>query len=194
MPFKEISGLREPFKSAARYLLWIIKKEELPFIVFETLRDEATQESYFKRGVTKARFGESPHNYGYAMDVVLDVKKIKTRKREWKGRNFPDAWDDETPDCVEAWFLLGGYVEDLQLTWGGTWMSLPTRLGHEVDLVPIIIVSLGLRTTNRNLKVRHRRYWAKEPAVFKLKEKYKVASHPLRASICFVELCLVNEN
>tara|TARA_R110000751_G_scaffold265397_1_gene364497 strand:- start:27130 stop:27612 length:483 start_codon:yes stop_codon:yes gene_type:complete len=123
MPFKEISGLREPFKSAARYLLWIIKKEELPFIVFETLRDEATQESYFKRGVTKARFGESPHNYGYAMDVVLDVKKIKTRKREWKGRNFPDAWDDETPDCVEAWFLLGGYVEDLQLTWGGTWMS-----------------------------------------------------------------------
>lgn len=123
MTEKRIELLEDPFRGAAIYLLHLIKQDELPFVVFETLRDEKTQESYFRRGVTKARFGQSPHNFGLAFDLVLDTTKINVRKREWKGKKYADAWDTETPEAVDAWVALGDLCFDLQLEWGGHWLK-----------------------------------------------------------------------
>ncbi len=139
MTEKRISQLSQPFQSAAIYLLHLIKAEGLPFVVFETLRDEATQEAYFKRGVTKAKFGQSAHNFGLAMDLILDTKKIDVRRREWKGKKYPDAWDTETPAAVDAWVALGDLCFDLQLEWGGHWKksgSTPVKMtnGDEITL------------------------------------------------------------
>tara|TARA_R110000824_G_scaffold144690_1_gene312703 strand:+ start:286 stop:768 length:483 start_codon:yes stop_codon:yes gene_type:complete len=139
MTEKSLTLLNEPFKSAAIYLLHLIKQDELPFVVFETFRDGKTQEAYFAKGVTKARFGQSPHNFGLAFDLVLDTKKVNVRKREWKGKDYLDAWDTETPEAVEAWVALGDLCFDLQLEWGGHWLKTESTTvkmvnGDEVKL------------------------------------------------------------
>jgi hypothetical protein len=139
MTEKSLHLLNDPFKSAAIYLLHLISDEDLPFSVFETFRDGKTQEAYFAKGVTKARFGQSPHNFGLAFDLVLDTKKVNVRKREWKGKEYLDAWDTETPEAVDAWVALGDLCFDLQLEWGGHWQassSSPVKMvsGDEVTL------------------------------------------------------------
>ena len=114
--------LSPPFIHAANWLSHIIEKRGLPLTVYETWRSAETQEKYFKRKVTKARAGQSPHNHGLAIDFVLDTAKINVRKREWRGKLYPDAWDDETPGAVDVWSELGEIAKDLGLTWGGLWI------------------------------------------------------------------------
>ena len=139
MTEKRIELLNQPFLGAIIYLLHLIEQDDLPFVLFETLRDEETQESYFKRGVTKAKFGQSAHNFGLAADFILDTKKVNVRRREWKGKMYSDAWDTETPEAVEAWVALGDLCFDLQLEWGGHWLkskSKPVKMtnGDEVTI------------------------------------------------------------
>lgn len=120
---KDVERLRPPFIHAAKWLLHTIDKKGLPFLVYETWRSAETQEKYYERKVTKARAGQSPHNHGLAVDFVLDTKKIRVRRREWKGRLYPDAWDDETPEAVDAWCELGAAAQGLGLVWGGKWIK-----------------------------------------------------------------------
>ena len=134
---KDISKLSPPFIYGARWLIHTIETRGLPFKVYETWRSAETQEKYFKRKVTKARAGQSPHNHGLAIDLVLDTDMIAVRRREWKGEMFPDAWDDETPEAVDAWCDLGKIAEDLGLVWGGNWIkkSAPQKRKTNGDLV-----------------------------------------------------------
>ena len=55
------------------------------------------------------------------MDFVLDTKKVKTRTRMWKGKPYPDAWDNTTPEAHATWQKFGKIVKDCGLTWGGEW-------------------------------------------------------------------------
>mgnify|MGYP003116108177 CR=1 FL=1 len=130
---KDIERLEAPFIFAAKWVLHLVKEESLPFMIYETYRTAETQNKYFKRGVTKARAGESPHNFGLAMDLVLDTKKVDVRKREWRGHLYPDAWDDVSPDAVTAWVRLGEIVEDVGLTWGGSWIKKGTKPKESSD-------------------------------------------------------------
>tara|TARA_R100001230_G_C5676855_1_gene182671 strand:+ start:700 stop:1203 length:504 start_codon:yes stop_codon:yes gene_type:complete len=119
----EIMLLQEPFWYAANWLLQVIHEENLPLKVYETKRTEDRQNLLKARGNSKASFGESPHNFGLAMDLVLDVKKIKVREREWKGKMYPDAWDDSTPAAVDVWQRLGEICNGMNLVWGGHWIK-----------------------------------------------------------------------
>lgn len=124
---KDIYKLRSPFIHGAKWLLHLVDEENLPLKVYETYRTAETQNKYFKRGVTNARAGQSPHNHGLAIDLVLDTTKIDVRKREWRGNLYPDAWDDVSPDAVTTWSRLGEIVEDLGLEWGGSWIKANTK-------------------------------------------------------------------
>lgn len=72
-----LSGLWPPFAEAVQYLLQWADYMGLEPLVTEGYRDEATQARYYAQGrttkgpiITKARPGESAHNYGLAADVT----------------------------------------------------------------------------------------------------------------------------
>tara|TARA_Y100001972_G_scaffold113976_1_gene149198 strand:- start:20 stop:523 length:504 start_codon:yes stop_codon:yes gene_type:complete len=119
----EITLLQKPFWHAACWLLHVIDEQRLPLKVFETKRSENRQNLLKSRGTSKASFGDSPHNFGLAMDLVLDTNRIRVRERDWKGKMYPDAWDDTTPAAVDVWLKLGDLCKGMDLEWGGSWIS-----------------------------------------------------------------------
>ncbi len=139
MVCSDIEALIEPFRAQARALLEELHRKRIPVKPFETHR--ALQRSAFlwtfgregrrrhllKR--TNAKPGESAHNWGLALDCVLDVKVVPVRLRAWRGRRVPDAWDNETPAAKEVWEAYGGVVQARGLVWGGTF-----NIGGRPDL------------------------------------------------------------
>lgn len=79
----------------------------IPMFPHMFVRSEAEQERLFKAGMTKARAGESPHQHGFAVDVVHGTQ----------------AWDLEPYE----WNLIGSMGKEvarrqnLKVMWGGDW-------------------------------------------------------------------------
>lgn len=82
--------LAQPFRDAAFRVVKQIVDEGLPLMVWETFRDHRRQAAYYALGrtvrnadhtaarpmgtvVTKAHPGESAHEWGLALDMVLDI-------------------------------------------------------------------------------------------------------------------------
>lgn len=84
--------------------------------VAQGLRTFAEQDELFKKvpKVTKAKGGESVHNYGFAVDIVLiiDGKEASwDTHKDWDNDGIAD-WDE----CVRV-FAKHGW------SWGGNWSS-----------------------------------------------------------------------
>jgi peptidoglycan L-alanyl-D-glutamate endopeptidase CwlK len=126
-PRKDLTGLKVPFRQAIVWLLFLIEKEDLPLIVFETYRGAERQNSLKKSGSSRAGAAQSPHNYGLACDFVLDVDKCPVRTREWpegSGQIYRDAWDYSTAEAKAAYNAFGRLAESIGLEWGGRWEFL----------------------------------------------------------------------
>lgn len=119
-----IDSLKDPFRSAIQWMIYLIEKEGLAVTVFETLRSNERQEKLKERGASRADAGESPHNHGLACDFILDTTKVPVQKREWKGKMYPDAWDYTTPEAKAVYDRLGELAESIGLEWGGRWKFL----------------------------------------------------------------------
>lgn len=82
----------------------------VPFFPHGVYRSDEEQEALFKQGVTKARAGQSAHNYGMAVDLV----------------HYGHYWDLTRKE----WNLVGEFGKDLarsmalKVTWGGDFKSL----------------------------------------------------------------------
>lgn len=84
-----------------------LKKRGYPFYIHTITRSKADQEAAFAKGVSKARFGQSPHNFGKAADIVHFGKGWNLTKKEW-----------------DVLGLIGKEVArrlNLKVTWGGDW-------------------------------------------------------------------------
>lgn len=84
-----------------------LRKRALPFFIHSGFRTRDEQNALFARGVTRARFGQSAHNYGMAIDVI----------------HFTRAWD-LTPKEWAVVGLIGKEVarrRKIKVTWGGDW-------------------------------------------------------------------------
>ena len=92
--FQQLSLLSPLFQPAASRVWERVREEGLPFRVWETLRDHRRQSAYYSQGrdawnkvvhpgdvVTKAPPGESAHEWGMAMDLVLDIEGVNP----WSG-------------------------------------------------------------------------------------------------------------
>jgi len=64
--------------------------------------------------VTKARGGESFHNYGVAFDVVFTKLGYNASENQW--------------------LMLGAYAEQLGLDWGGRWTGFVDKPHFELTL------------------------------------------------------------
>lgn len=60
------------------------RKLGVPLFAHCFVRSDADQNSLFVRGLSKARAGESPHNYGLAVDVVHGTKAWDLTRKQWE--------------------------------------------------------------------------------------------------------------
>ena len=88
-------------------LITRMRKQDVPLFCLYLWRGEDEQNALFVRGHSKARFGQSPHNYGMAVDIIHGTK----------------AYDLDR----KAWSLLGHIGKEISVqagipvTWGGDW-------------------------------------------------------------------------
>ena len=110
---------------------------DVDFVILDAQRGRAEQEKAFKGGFSKARFGQSAHNYipAVALDVVPypidfdDVegfKKIaKTFMRIAKEKGLPIRWGGD-------WDMDGDWKDERFLDWGHfelhPWRSFAKKL------------------------------------------------------------------
>lgn len=91
-----------------------------------TLRTFAEQDALYAQTpkVTKAKGGQSWHNYGLAIDIVLVVDKDGNGSYETASWDTTiDADKDGMADWQEVVFVFGLYGWD----WGGNWKTFPDK-------------------------------------------------------------------
>lgn len=94
--------------------------------VIEGSRSKEEQEKYFSQGTSKARYGQSPHNYNpsYAVDIVPYPIPKKSNGQ----------WDDDSPLWDDMSFLVAVISEekDIELTWGGDFSTIVDKPHFEL--------------------------------------------------------------
>jgi len=82
--------------------------KEVDFVILDAQRGRAEQEKAFKGGFSKARFGQSAHNYVPA--VALDIAP------------YPVDWNDAAKfRAVAKVFMKVAKDKKLPVRWGGDW-------------------------------------------------------------------------
>lgn len=79
----------------------------VPVYTHSMVRDRMEQNALFERGVSKAKFGQSPHNFGLALDIVHGVFHWNMNRDQWAIFGHVGK---------EAARALG-----LEMEWGGDW-------------------------------------------------------------------------
>jgi peptidoglycan L-alanyl-D-glutamate endopeptidase CwlK len=112
---KRIASLHPPFQALARSFLAECEKAGHRLRVTYGLRSMSEQAALYAQGrtapgkiVTNAKPGQSPHNYGAAIDVVFLNGKGGV---DWNG----------------PWAAIGAIGEKLGLVWGGNFKSFVDR-------------------------------------------------------------------
>lgn len=98
--------------------LLIAARNQIPFTVMDSQRGKAAQEDAYRRGTTKARFGQSAHNWSPA--IAVDLAPI------------PLDWN-KLDGFIALWRVIGWYdiktgrggglalLMKIPLRWGGDW-------------------------------------------------------------------------
>jgi D-alanyl-D-alanine carboxypeptidase-like protein len=122
-----IQTLQAPVQPIALSFLERCESAGIPCKVVQATRTFAQQQAIYDQGrttpgaiVTKARPGDSYHQYGLAFDVVPVAYE-----------NLPD-WNPSGP----FWKQIGEIGESLGLTWGGRWSS-PDEPHFELNAAPL---------------------------------------------------------
>lgn len=112
---KRVALLHPPFQQLARQFLEECAKAGHKLRVTYGLRTMAEQAALYAQGrtapgaiVTRAKAGESPHNYAAAIDVVF---LLPDGKVNWDG----------------PWAAIGAIGERLGLVWGGSFRGFVDR-------------------------------------------------------------------
>lgn len=66
-----------------RALIRDLSKRAIPFFAHNMVRTHDEQDALYKRGVSNSRAGQSPHNYGLAVDCVHSVKAWNLHDLSW---------------------------------------------------------------------------------------------------------------
>jgi peptidoglycan L-alanyl-D-glutamate endopeptidase CwlK len=118
VPSRRIEDLHPCLQEKARQLIELCKAEGIEIRVTSTLRTFAEQAQLYAQGrtkpgqiVTRAKPGQSWHNYGLAVDVCPFFKG----KPIWNSRH---------------WNRIGALGKKLGLTWGGDWLHPKTDKPH----------------------------------------------------------------
>ncbi len=78
-----------------------------PFYAFEFYRSDERQDQLYRQGVTKAQHGQSPHNWGCAVDIIHLRKLWDLSEKEWA--------------IIGALGKEVARKRNIKITWGGDW-------------------------------------------------------------------------
>ena len=114
MSSRLLADLEPVTRDMAAWFLDVCKELEIDIIVTCTFRSKEKQDALYAQGrtapgaiVTKARGGESAHNWGMALDVV----PVVNGKPDWNA-------------SLDIWETLGSLAAAAGLDWGGNWVGL----------------------------------------------------------------------
>lgn len=103
----ERTGAQPDIVEFERKLVRRAFKLGIPLFAHTVIRGSADQNKAFREGKSKARAGESPHNFGAAVDIIHSTKAWGLTQRQWA--------------------ILGHLGKEvaaqagLAVTWGGDW-------------------------------------------------------------------------
>lgn len=103
----DYSGADPVFQDFLSAFLKELAKRKMPLVCVEVLRGRERQNALQKAGVSKARFGQSAHNFGMGADVVHFTRFWNLTPKEW---------------AVVG--LIGKEVarkRQVSIVWGGDW-------------------------------------------------------------------------
>lgn len=107
-----------------RLLVWsalfteMAKKRGIPLYVHCALRNEAEQNRVYNAGNSKAKYGQSAHNIGEAVDIVHGVFHWEMNRSEWA---LLEVLGRLALDKLNATLKKDN---KLSLTWGGSFKSI----------------------------------------------------------------------
>lgn len=93
----------------------------IPLFAHSVCRSGDDQNRLFVKGVTKARGGESPHNYGAAVDLIHGTKGWDLTRKQW---GILGHIGKELAETIRVPYVApdGKHgTKPLRLTWGGDW-------------------------------------------------------------------------
>lgn len=90
-----------------------------------TNRGKEEQEEAFKKGNSKARFGQSPHNFMPARAVDIVPYPIPMKNGQWD--NNSREWNDQADLFLEI-----AKEKGIEITWGGTFTKLVDKPHFEL--------------------------------------------------------------
>lgn len=101
------NGAHSDILDFERMFVRAMRKMDVPVFAHNMVRTSDEQDALYVKGVTKAKGGQSPHNYGCAVDIVHGLH----------------AWDIPK----KAWDLFGhvgkevAHKAGIKIEWGGDW-------------------------------------------------------------------------
>lgn len=105
MAFRE--GARPSLLAFEKRFITDMHRLGVPVYTHNMVRDAAQQNALFVRGVSKAKYGESAHNFGLALDVVHGVYHWNMSRDQWL--IFGHVGKEAARAC------------GLDMEWGGDW-------------------------------------------------------------------------
>lgn len=103
----DVSLLHPKMREYALALTRELERRSLPFFIHCGYRGEAEQNAAFANGVSRARYGSSPHNYGLAIDVIHLTRGWDLTRLEWS--------------IMAAVFGEVARKRHIKIEWGGDW-------------------------------------------------------------------------
>jgi len=133
-PFREppaVTGLHPKVEAQGNELVALARKRGIDLVFTGGFRSKEEQDALYGQGrvtegpvVTKAKGGESYHNYGLAVDFALRTKQGDV------------VWDMERDDNSNGrpdWEEVVALAKDLGFTWGGDWVQFPDYPHLQMD-------------------------------------------------------------
>lgn len=100
-------GTYPPLEAWSKAFLKELRRREIPFYLFEALRSRERQAQLKAQGRSKAGPGQSPHQYGLAVDLISATRYWDLTRREW--------------DVIAAIGKEVARKRGLKVEWGGDW-------------------------------------------------------------------------
>lgn len=131
-------------KKNTQELLKRTQEKGIEIAITEGFRSKQSQDTLYAQGrqasgniVTKARGGESYHNYGLAIDFAL---------KDTSGNIIWDMEYDGNHNGESDWMEVVAIAKDLGFTWGGDWVGFQDNPHLQMDFgLSITDLQNGLR-------------------------------------------------
>lgn len=114
-------GAQLPILEFERAFVRAMRVKDIPMFAHSLCRNGDDQTRLYIKGVSKARAGQSPHNYGAAVDLIHGTKGWQLTRKQW---DIVGHIGKQVAARIRVTYTApDGSIrtKPLLLTWGGDW-------------------------------------------------------------------------